>query len=318
MLNRNAEALFWIGRYMERAENHARLIDVHFHIQQDRDAEELEHKWARLVRALGADGIYRGQFDAYTQKDVLSFITLDRGYTNSLFSCVSQARQNLRSLREKLPTELWNVMNSFYMWLGDRTVEDIVREGPHSLYTQIKERTGTFFGVQQSVMARENEWYFIECGKYLERAENTVRILQSVIQAIEEDQAPAYLYLMVILKSVSGFQTFRRHYADGVSVEHVMEFMIGNSVFPRSMQFAFSRLTESLQQIEQSPDGSMPFAKERCIRLAGKVKVELDCLEKEDVALSQTGPLLEHLLQACHKLGDSMESCFFRTKGATA
>jgi uncharacterized alpha-E superfamily protein len=91
MLNRNAEALFWIGRYMERAENHARLVDVHYHIQHEGDFAHEEHKWSRLVDAFGARGDYLQQFEQFTERDVISFITLDRGYGNSLFSCVSLA-----------------------------------------------------------------------------------------------------------------------------------------------------------------------------------------------------------------------------------
>lgn len=118
MLNRNAEALFWIGRYIERAENHARLIDVHYHIQQEEDFQEEGHKWSRLIDALGVRSEYLRQFESFNEQDVLSFITLDMGNTNSLFSCVHQARNNLRTLRQHLPSELWDIVNGFNLWLG--------------------------------------------------------------------------------------------------------------------------------------------------------------------------------------------------------
>lgn len=317
MLNRNAEALFWVGRYMERAENHARLIDVHYHIQQDGDHDQGEHKWARLIDALGANRDYFQQYEAFSQKDVLSFITLNRSYPNSLFSCISQARGNLRTLREKLPSEMWDVLNGFYLWLSAKQEDDIGNEGPHAFYKQIKDRAGMFYGVQQSVMPREDEWFFMESGKYLERAENTVRILQSVIGAIEEDEAPPYLYLLTVLKSVSGYQAFRKYYADAVSVEHLMEFLIGSTCFPRSIHFAFSRLEESLGSIEFAlSDSQVP--KERSIRLAGKVKAELICLERGEMTISLVQPLLDNMMKACQKLGKTIESSFFHFEGATA
>lgn len=316
MLNRNAEALFWVGRYIERAENHARLIDVHYHIQQDEDFEHEEHKWARLIDALGARGDYLQQFDAFSERDVLSFITLDRGYTNSLFSCVSQARGNLRTLREKLPSELWDMLNTFYLWLGEKQVTDIFAQSPHPFYQEIKQRTAMFQGAEQSVMLRENEWHFIESGRYLERAENTVRILQSVTNAISEDRAPAYHYLQAVLKSVSGYQAFRRFYADAVSVEYILEFLIGNESFPRSVHFAFSRLEEHLSGIELEGAG-YNVAHEKTIRLAGRLRAELGCLEREDIALASVGALLDSMMLSCQKLGQMMASTFFRFEEAT-
>ncbi|OXM83214.1 alpha-E domain-containing protein [Paenibacillus rigui] len=317
MLNRNAEALFWVGRYAERAENHARLIDVHYHIQQDADFKHEEHKWARLIDALGARDAYEQQFEAFTEKDVLSFITLDRGYANSLFSCVSQARNNLRTLREKLPSEMWDMMNSFYLWLGEKQVDDILRESPHGFYRQIKERMSMFQGVEHSVMVRHNEWHFIEGGRFLERAENTVRILQSVSRTLIEAQATPYPNMLAVLKSVSGYQAFRRFYADGMSVEHIMEFMIGSESFPRSVHFSFRALEEHLRGIElQSTEYHLPH--EKAIRQAGKVKAELACMEREDFSPAQVGSMLEHLNASCQRLGRTMAAAFFQIEEVSA
>ncbi|ANE46939.1 hypothetical protein SY83_12370 [Paenibacillus swuensis] len=317
MLNRNAEALFWVGRYIERAENHARLINVHYHIQHEGDFDSEEHKWARLIDALGLRKGYMEQFTSFTERDVLSFITLDRGNSNSLFSCVSQARNNLRTLREKLPSELWDMMNSFYLWLGEKQVNDIFRESPDPFYTQIKERAAMFYGAEQSVMPRENEWHFMESGRFLERAENTVRIVHSVAGAIKEDQAPPYPYLLAILKSVSGYQAFRKYYADAVSIEPILEFLLVNTKFPRSVHYAFAMMEQHLEGIElESPETLVP--RQRAIRQAGKIKADLAYLEREDLRLPYVLPILDHMAQACQKLGGSMASAFFQMEGASA
>lgn len=319
VLNRNAEALFWVGRYVERAENHARLIDVHYHIQQEADFQHKEHKWARLIDALGARASYEQQFEAFTEKDVLSFITLDRGNTNSLFSCISQARNNLRTLREKLPSELWDTLNAFYLWLGEKQVDDIIKDSPNAFYRQIKERTAMFQGVEHSVMPRQNEWHFIESGRFLERAENTVRILQSVAGTLLEgrDIPTPYPNMMAVLKSVSGYQSFRRLYGDGVQVESIMEFMVRGESFPRSIQFSFTELEEHLRGIElQTKDYHIPH--DKAIRQAAKVRAELACLEQEDLRADQVVPLLERLMDACQKLGKTMAAAFFRFEEATA
>ncbi|WP_426450092.1 alpha-E domain-containing protein [Paenibacillus sp. S-38] len=316
MLNRNAEALFWVGRYMERAENHARLIDVHYHIQHEGDFSDEEHKWARLIDALGARSDYLLQFDAFTERDVLSFITLDRGYINSLFSCVSRARTNLRTLREKLPGELWEVMNSFYLWLGEKKVADILSEAPYPFYKGIKERAAMFLGMEQSVMLRENEWHFIESGRFLERAENTVRILQSVVHAIQGAGAPPYPYLQAVLKSVSAQQSFRRHYADAVAAEHIIRFLIESDAFPRSVRFSFAKLEEHLAGIELDA-GEAQLPHEKAVRQAAKVRAELACLD-EEMSMEDSERLLHYLMNASQKLGKGMAAAFFRIEEASA
>ncbi|BCG59198.1 alpha-E domain-containing protein [Paenibacillus sp. URB8-2] len=314
MLNRNAEALFWIGRYMERAENHARLIDVHYHIQQEEDFLEEGHKWSRLIDAIGARDEYLQQFESFSEQDVLSFITLDLGNANSLYSCVHQARNNLRTLRQQLPSELWDIANSFNLWLGDRSVADIMKS-PHQFYQQIKERAAMFLGAEQSVMLRGNEWRFIESGRFLERAENTVRILQSVTSSCQDkEQSAVYTQLQAVLRSVSGYQAFRKFFADAVSPECILEFLITNNAFPRSVRFSANHLEEHLANIEiDFTDRGEGY--ERVIRQAGKIRAELDYMEKEDIAGQLVDQVLESLKSSCQKLGRTMEVAFFRQEG---
>ncbi|MEK3877465.1 alpha-E domain-containing protein [Paenibacillus sp. FSL M7-0420] len=316
MLNRNAEALFWIGRYIERAENHARLIDVHYHIQQEEDYQEEGHKWSRLIDALGVRSEYLRQFESFIEQDVLSFITLDMGNTNSLFSCVHQARNNLRTLRQHLPSELWDIINGFNLWLGEQSVTDIMR-GPHQFYQQVKERAAMFLGAEQSVMLRGNEWHFIESGRFLERAENTTRILQTVTVSCKSKAINSiYTQLQAVLKSVSGYQSFRRYYADDMSPECILEFLIVNPLFPRSIRFSFHKLEEHLAKLEldSSEKGS---GHEKVIRQAGKIKAELDYMEKEEMSGDLTLDVLESLMISCQRLGRTMDGAFFRREGVS-
>lgn len=326
MLNRNAEALFWIGRYMERAENHARLIDVHFHLQSEdmlsfpRGEEDQSPrvlcKWGRIVEALGSRAAYEQQYGNYNEQDVVHYITLDRDNANSLVTCVNHARDNVRTLREKLPSELWDVTNGFYLWLREKQAGDLTKESPHRFFGRIKEWTALFHGMTQSVMPRENEWHFIECGRYLERVENTLRIMQSAVAA-QSSAAPdtedgeLYPYLQAVLRSVSGYQTFRRHYADGVSAEAIIEFLILNEVFPRSVHYALHALDEHLRGIQLN-EKPLRSAHDRIIRQVVKLKAELACLEREDLRLDQDGVVTGHLLEAAGQLGAAFAQTFFR------
>ena len=317
MLNRNAEALFWIGRYIERAENHARLIDVHYHIQQEEDFHEEGNKWSRLIDALGVRKEYVQQFENFSEGDVLSFITLDLGNSNSIFSCVHQARNNLRTLRQHLPSELWDIANSFNLWLGECSVSDIMK-GPHQFYRQIKDRAAMFLGAEQSVMLRGNEWHFIESGRFLERAENTTRILQAVTSSCKnKDYSGIYTQLQAVLKSVSGYQAFRYYYADAFEPESILEFLIANASFPRSVRFSFHKLEEHLAKLELDSyeKGS---GHEKVIRQAGKIKADLDYMEKEDMSEEAVEDVLKSLMESCIRLGKTMEGAFFRREGISA
>lgn len=331
MLSRNAEALFWMGRYMERAENHARLIDVYYHLQADHELgleridkiqERIDSsaKWMRIVEALGSRSNYEQQYGEYIELDVLLYMTLDFSNENSIAACINHARGNLRTLREKVPSELWDSLNGFYLWLRERQPDDLLRESPHTFFGRIKDWTALFLGLCQSVMPRENEWHFIECGRYLERAENTLRIMKSTLSAACSEgwsHAASYPYLQAVLKSVSGHQAFRRLYADSITVESVFEFVILNAVFPRSVQFSLHMLDEHLRHIELQ-DKALRTQHERMIRQVGKVMADLACLEQEDLLFDSNVILVNHLLDAVQQLGVAFAKTFFRVGEATA
>ncbi|WP_199615212.1 alpha-E domain-containing protein [Paenibacillus alkalitolerans] len=318
MLNRNAEALFWVGRYMERAENHARLIDVHYHQQEElgdllaAGGADVTAKWVRIVDALGSRTVFEQRYESYKENDVAYYVTLDPDNENSLLSCVNHARSNLRTLREKLPAELWDVMNAFYLWLRDKRPEELLRDSPHRFFLQVKEWAALFLGSAQSVMPRENEWHFMECGRYLERAENTLRILQSNVSVVAEDgQANSYMYLQAVLKSVGAYHAFRRYYADSVTIESIAEFLVLHGLFPRSVQFALNQLGEHLKGIELL-EASLKPAHNKVIRQAAKLLAELSCMEREELLLDREGNIIAHLLRSCEELGIAVANTFFR------
>ncbi|WP_168122932.1 alpha-E domain-containing protein [Paenibacillus sp. HB172176] len=330
MLNRNAEALFWIGRYMERVENHARLIDVHYHLQMEREAtiyedsgeagEDKISKWIRIVDALGSRDAYEKQYGTYTEMEVLHYASLDRDNPNSIVSCVCNARNNVRTLREKLPSEMWDYTNGFYLWLREKRPEELLQDSPHLFYAKIKEWTAMFLGVAQSVMPRENEWHFIECGRHLERGENTLRILSSALQTANSepwDQQTAYPYLQAVLRSVSGYQAFRRYYADGITVEAIMEFVILNTIFPRSLQYSLQALDEHLRHIHLQ-EKSLRNEHEKIIRQVGKLRADMAILETEDLAIDRDGAIIGHLFKSFGQLGVMFAKTFFRMGEASA
>lgn len=309
MLDRIAESLFWIGRYTERAENHARLLDVYYHLREEGSAEA-ETVWKRIAEAIGDCGQYEERFDAYREHDVLFFLTLDVMQTNSILSCVFQARDNLKKIREQLPSELWNLLNSFYLWLKGVQLEDIMQQSPHRFFQRVKEGLAAFQGTAVSIALRDESWHMLESGRYLERSENVVRLLQSVSNIAPEKRKASYAYTMAVLKSVGGYEAFRRLDLEDISLEEVSRFLVLQETFPRSVHFALANFEQHLKAMRGQSDKSSS-ALERMIRSAGKARSELGWLDRNDITLDTLNAVLLQLLNTNSQLGEAVAKYFF-------
>ncbi|MGM0881439.1 MAG: alpha-E domain-containing protein [Bacillota bacterium] len=297
MMSRHAEWLFWIGRYMERAENHSRLIDANYHMRHELRGNEndRDYIWEKLVSAVGDLTRFKENNAIANEWTVLHFLTFERTNSNSIYSIIHQSRNNIRALRQLLPRELWEIVNSLYLWLQDQDVNKLMQQSPYMFYQRVREWISLFYGAADSTMLREQEWNFLQAGKYLERAENTVRILQTIQTNLISDPASSqdkshYNRMIVLLKSVGGYEAFRKSHADNVTFARVMEFLILNPHFPRSIQFAFASLESYLKEIRQE---------------------DFDFMELPNPGL-RGSDLLHELLQSCNQLGISISKAFFQ------
>ncbi|KRE48992.1 alpha-E domain-containing protein [Paenibacillus sp. Soil522] len=258
MINRYAEWLFWAGRYMERAENHSRLIDANYHMRHELKGNDndRDYIWEKLVAAVGDLAKFKEDNAIANEWTVLHFLTFERTNSNSIYSIIQQTRNNIRALRQLLPKELWEITNSLYLWLHDQDINKMMQQSPSKFYQRVREWISLFNGAADSTMLREQEWNFLQAGKYLERTENTVRILQTVHTNLIRDPASSqdqnhYNRMIVLLKSVGGYEAFRKLHADHVTFAKVTEFLILNPHFPRSIPFAFTSLESYLKAIKQ-------------------------------------------------------------------
>ncbi|MBD0382607.1 alpha-E domain-containing protein [Paenibacillus sp. WST5] len=311
MMGRTAEALFWIGRYAERTENHARLIDVYYHIREEKESGG--QSWSRLIDTIGDRTVFAEQYGSFTEQHVLQYITLDKNNSNSLLACTNHARTNLRNIREKMPGELWDILNGLYLWLKEKEVRDITTDSPHLFFRFIRDSLSMFQGAATSVMPRENEWFFVETGRYLERAENLLRLLQSLCNDYAREELCSYPLMLSVLKSVSGYEAFRRQYADTVSLGHIVKFLMLSESFPRSVSYSFSALESSLRSIEEDePD--LNEAVQKLAKLAGKVKANLACMDDDDILSGKLEMTLHALLESCSHMGLRMSKIFFPSR----
>jgi uncharacterized alpha-E superfamily protein len=183
MLKQNAESLYWIGRYMERIDFTTRLLDVKLHdhhvfIENKNNKEYLQN---RLLVLLDGDHPFKDmQMEGMEGKDILDYITFNRSYENSILTCLERTRHNVRTVREQLPSKVWDTINSFYLWLTEQGDQKGSNYLPYSFHEQIHNHVSLFQGVTESTMLRDNTWNFIQAGRFIERSGNTIRTLQLI------------------------------------------------------------------------------------------------------------------------------------------
>ena len=273
MLSRIAESLYWIGRYVERAEDTARITDVNFHHTLEMGArrrreERRGRHWEALVRS-SATPI--GSCQAYSEANeetVPHYLTFDTDNPNSIVSCVARARENARTMRHQIASEMWEVINRFYLDLQQRQADGAdARKAPenaHHFYRWVIEFSHLFQGITDSTMPREEGWYFLQAGKFLERAEKTARALDVKYHLLVADVVAAprrrswppptrcprdWHQWLAVLRSLSAYEAYNKLYRSAVRPRAVIEMLTLSPVFPRSIRFAIGEVDAALTHI---------------------------------------------------------------------
>jgi uncharacterized alpha-E superfamily protein len=180
MLCRVADSLFWMSRYIERAENTVRLVDVNLQLLLETDGaneETIATFWRPIIESTGDMPLYRKRHDNFESQSVMEFLTFDRDNPSSLIACVGAARENARMIRDQISEDMWEVINRLYLMLKRTDPKKIWRSGPYDFYKEVREYSNLFQGYTASTYPRETGYEFIMVGKYLERADKTGRIL---------------------------------------------------------------------------------------------------------------------------------------------
>jgi uncharacterized alpha-E superfamily protein len=176
MLSRVAESIYWMSRYVERAENVARFVDVNINLALD-SSLGIDQQWGPLVSTSGDFRRFAERCGEPTKENVIDFLTFDRENANSIISCIGAARENARTVREVISLPMWRQLNEFYLYVQSMAEDPDRIESMNRLFLQIRRGTGTFAGVTDSTMTRAEGWHFAHLGRMLERADKTSRIL---------------------------------------------------------------------------------------------------------------------------------------------
>jgi uncharacterized alpha-E superfamily protein len=302
MLSRVAESLYWAARSIERAENTSRLFDVSFHGLLDAPVTDPDEEWRDLLRAIGRDELFREHFDDYTPRAVTEFLLWHSANPDSVTASVARARENLRGVREQISSEMWEHLNRLHL-LVSRTRQARVLDAPHEFLVRVREGSHAFQGVTKATLSRGEAFEFLELGAHLERADATARVLLTGVPRLVGGSGER---LWSLLRSCGGFEAFRRHQSEDVQGERVVEFLLLDRSFPRSVLFCAERCLEAVRFISgnsQQPERSV-----------GMLVARLSFADVPQLDPPSLDALLGDALSGVHAVGSELSDTYFATR----
>ncbi len=311
MLSRVANSIYWMCRYIERAENVARFIGVNLNLLLDMPSEKDKH-WSPLVMTTGDQKLFEKNEADYNQEAVLWFLTFDRTYPNSILSCVAAARENARSIREIISSEMWEHLNNFYLELIKEESIKMALQDSDRFYNIIKMRSHLFTGLLDSTMSHGEAWNFARIGMMIERADKTSRILDVkyfmlLPQADLVNTPIDNIQWISVLRSASAFEMYRKEFHQ-IIPRNVANFLIFDKNFPRSIYHCIAKTQVWLHRIAGTPQGSVTNAAEKHL---GRLMADLEYTDIDEVIDSGLHEFLDNLQRRLNTMGGTIGTTFF-------
>lgn len=289
MLSRVANSLFWLSRYLERADNTARLVDVNLQLMLDNaglDEEALNGYWRPIIQSTGDDELFDQHHASVTGENVTEFLVFQPDNENSIVSSVGHARENARMVRDQITGDFWEELNQLYLFLHSPNARKVWRNTPFDFFQQIKSSSLLLQGLTDSAIIRNEGWYFAQAGRYLERADKTSRILDVRHATFPARGAPHAttpldaLAWAAVLRSCSAWDAYKAVYGAEVQPTLAAEFLLLSDDFPRAVRFCVHELNAALRQISGVGEGRFCNDAEK---LAGRLLAELQFSNATDV-----------------------------------
>lgn len=308
MLSRIAESLYWIGRYVERAEDTARILDVHLH-------RMLADPWVDERTAcrslLGVMGVTQVE-QPISAARVVQLLGLDEGNPSSVVGALAAARENARGAREIVSADMWECLNTTWHALPDAR-HRIEQQGAHTFFRWVRERCLVMAGITEGTMSRDEGWLFLVLGRSVERVDMTARLLSTQERA--GGSIPSWLTL---LRACGAWETFLRTYRGAVDDRHAAEFLLMDRLFPRSVFAALSSAESCLAELEPSGGPNQPGragVATDAQRIVGRARTNLEFRGAEEL-LADLGAVLASLERTCSQVNDAVSRRYFRQTSA--
>ena len=289
MLSRVANSLYWMSRYVERAENTARLVDVNLQLLLDiRNLNDrtLAGHWVPIVQSTGDEDLFQQLHAKATGQTVTEVLVFQTANPNSIVSSVAQARENARMVRDQISAEVWEELNRLYLFLYSTRARDLWRSSPSDFFSEIRASALHLHGLTDATVVRNEGWLFVQVGRYLERADKTSRLLDVRHATIPERGAPAavtqqdVLGWSAVLRSCSAWDAYKALHGAEVQPALVADFLLLSEDFPRSVRFCVQQVNSALRRISGVQEGRFCNDAEK---LCGRLAAELQFSSPADV-----------------------------------
>jgi len=330
MLSRHADSAFWIGRYIERAEATARMIDVHYHFGLESPLVGQVLRWSSILAISGQEAAFAARHAREDERSILYFFAFDPENTNSIYSCIRQARENARSIRDQISSEMWECVNRLYLDFQAWDVDRVIQTSPFAFFQKVKDGSHLFQGITNRTLMMGEARDFHDSGRFLERADQTARILDVKYHdllprfagaAIKETVPPSHPTVpdpvsvggpvdvhgwIAVLKSVGAFEAFSKTFRQGVTPARVAQFLILNPQFPASIRHSIGRIDSCLRRVSGNRDLAPKNEAERTV---GRLYNDLNYTRAEDIIAGGLHEFLQDVELRCTEIGDAI----FRT-----
>lgn len=312
MLSRVANNLYWMSRYTERTENSARLTEASLQLLLDSrrsDDGDQERHWAPVLQSTGDDELFLKLYPKITTETVTQFLVFDAGNPNSILSSISQARENARTVRDQLTTELWEEINRTYLFINSSKALEIWRGSPQDFFQEIKTNALLIQSLTDATAVRNEGWHFMRAGRFIERADQTSRLLDVRHRSVPNKNIPGSLSQddvlgwSAVLRSCSAWDAYRSQYGTEVRPEYVVELLMLSDDFPRSVRFCVQQLNSALRCISGVAEGR--FSNE-ADKLSGRLLAELQFSTAEDVFSQGMHEFIDALQSRLNQVGDAL------------
>jgi uncharacterized alpha-E superfamily protein len=283
MLSRVANSIYWLSRYMERAENVSRFIDVNLQMMLDLPSGS-NQQWRPLVSISGDDAVFTSRYATATRENVIKFLALDMENPNSIVSCLRAARENSRTVREAISSEMWEQVNTSYLAINAAASNPLLIHSPYSFFNEVKKASQLFDGVAEATMLRGEGWHFFRMGRLVERADKTSRLLDVkyyiLLPSLTDVGTPLDdIQWAAVLRSASALEMYRKRHGH-IAPEQIVEFLVLDHEFPRSIHHCLTAANDSLHSISGTPVGMYRNPAEQRL---GQLRAELAYADTEHI-----------------------------------
>lgn len=311
MLSRVANSMFWMSRYLERAENVSRIVDVNLQSLLDYktlDDKRIKEQWDPLINTLGDDDLFSTLYKKADSRSVTEFLTFNPKNPNSILSCIVSARHNARSVRDQISLEIWEEVNQLYLFMCSKSTKKLWQESPYDFYREVKQSSYKLQGLTSATTVHDEGLEFVMMGRFLERADMTSRILdvkhktlQNSLSGLGEDNT--ILECAAVLRSSSAYEAYQHFYFSEIIPKKVAEYLLLADSFPRSVRFCVRTFDHFLRKMSGSDPG---YFSNEAEKLSGRLVAELNYSTIDDIFATGLHEYLDKIQLNLTEIGSAL------------